>query len=173
MSNLNPGKVADIVRDAGGRIVGRTRLQKIAFLLSAAGLEDGFNFGYKHYGPFSDEVAASARAADLLGLLSETEHQATWGGSYSVYSANGSSCSEFSESRRELASKVASADAIELELAATALFFALEGHHAPWEETARRKPDKAANGRLDRARALYRQISLCKTPRAWPQILHT
>jgi len=33
---------------AGGRIVGRTKLQKIAYLLSIAGLEDGLPFVYKH-----------------------------------------------------------------------------------------------------------------------------
>jgi hypothetical protein len=31
-------KAAEIVRDAGGRIVGRTKLQKIAYLLELSGL---------------------------------------------------------------------------------------------------------------------------------------
>jgi hypothetical protein len=32
-----PQKVADIIRDAGGKIVGRTRLQKIGYLLELLG----------------------------------------------------------------------------------------------------------------------------------------
>ena len=35
-------KAAAIVRDAGGRIVGRTKLQKIAYLLELSGLGEGF-----------------------------------------------------------------------------------------------------------------------------------
>jgi uncharacterized protein len=34
-------KVADLVRDAGGRIVGRTRLQKLAYLLETFGSRRG------------------------------------------------------------------------------------------------------------------------------------
>lgn len=80
MSYANAVKTAAIVRDAGGRIVGRTRLQKIAYLLSITGLEDGLPFAYKHYGPYSEDLATASRDADLLGLLSETEQQASWGG---------------------------------------------------------------------------------------------
>jgi uncharacterized protein YwgA len=78
MSYVNATKVANIVRDAGGKVVGRTRLQKIAYLLTVSGLETGFPFQYKHYGPFSDEVAVAAREAGLLGLLAETEQVAAW-----------------------------------------------------------------------------------------------
>ena len=53
-------KVADIVRDAGGKIVGRTRLQKIGYLLELSGLGEGFSFDYRHYGPFSEERVGGA-----------------------------------------------------------------------------------------------------------------
>ena len=65
MSYTNAVKVAAIVRDAGGRIVGRTRLQKVAYLLSIAGLEEGLPFTYKHYGPYSEDLASAARDARL------------------------------------------------------------------------------------------------------------
>ena len=61
MSYTNAMKARDIVRDAGGRIVGRTRFQKIAYLLSVAGFEDGLRFVYKHYGPFSEDLAVAVR----------------------------------------------------------------------------------------------------------------
>jgi hypothetical protein len=44
MTRRTAERAANIVRDAGGSIVGRTRLQKIAYLLFAAGLEDAFSF---------------------------------------------------------------------------------------------------------------------------------
>ena len=56
-------KAADIVRAAGGRVVGRTRLQKIGYLLELAGLGEGFPYAYRYYGPYSEErlTAAAAR----------------------------------------------------------------------------------------------------------------
>ncbi len=62
---------ADIVRDAGGRIIGRTRLQKSVFLLSLAGFEKRFQFGYKHYGPFSESLAEAVDLAVAFDLISE------------------------------------------------------------------------------------------------------
>ncbi len=49
--NLGRRETAEIVRDVGGRIVGRTRLQKIAYLLELAGFGVGFRFEYRHFGP--------------------------------------------------------------------------------------------------------------------------
>src|SRR5262249_39759380 len=89
MATLDEARqVAAIVRDAGGRIVGRTRLQKIGFVLEAAGLGDGFPFKYRHYGPYSDELMAASRTAAVVGLVDETEHAASWGGSYSTFATN-------------------------------------------------------------------------------------
>ena len=42
-------RAAAIVRDAGGQIVGRTKLQKIGFFLEVAGVGSGFPFRYKHF----------------------------------------------------------------------------------------------------------------------------
>lgn len=170
MSHANAVKVAGIVRDAGGRIIGRTRLQKVAYLLTATGLENGLLFSYKHYGPYSEDLAAAARDASLLGLLNETEQQASWGGTYSIYVVDEAPSSTVPSARRRLAAEAASADAIELELAATAVFLAKEGHSDPWRETARRKPEKAENGRIDNARLLYRRLSAIETPVPLPPI---
>jgi hypothetical protein len=168
MSNANAAKVAGIVRDAGGRIVGRTRLQKVAYLLSVTGLEDGLPFVYKHYGPYSEDLATAARDAGLLGLLRETEQQASWGGTYSTYFVGEQPSSSVPTARRCLAEEAAAADAIELELVATAVFLAKEGHNDPWIETSRRKPEKSENGRIEKARVLYRKLSAIKTPVPWP-----
>ena len=48
MSKNLAKKAADIVRDAGGMIVGRIRLQKLAYLLTATGLENDLPFVVRH-----------------------------------------------------------------------------------------------------------------------------
>jgi uncharacterized protein YwgA len=155
-------RIATIIADSGGRVVGRTRLQKIAYLLTVTGLESDLAFSYKHYGPYSEDVATGARVGNLLGDLQENEYAATWGGSYSIYTTQ-SPASE-NESRRQLAEIAAEADAIELELAATAVFLAKEGYQDPWLETARRKPEKAGDERLGRSKQLLRSLSRIPTP---------
>jgi hypothetical protein len=163
-------RAAAVVRDAGGRIVGRTRLQKTAYLLEEAGLGEGFSFGYKHYGPYSEELAEATRLAALFGLVNETEQPASWGGRYSIYETDAAPDPGIAAARRALAQEAARAGAVELELAATALFLAREGVANAWAETARRKPDKAADGRLDAAQAIYARLRQIATPQPLPDI---
>lgn len=163
-------RAAEIVRDAGGTIVGRTRLQKVAFFLEAAGVGFGFPFRYKHFGPYSELLAAATQHASALRLVRETEGAATWGGHYSAYSLNAQLPTAPNPTRVALANLMVNADAIELELAATAAYLALERFPDPWGETARRKPEKADAGRLARARQLYQHLRQVPTPRPLPAI---
>lgn len=171
MTYSSTERAAMIVHDAGGQVVGRTRLQKIGYLLHATGLESGLSFVYKHYGPYSEELATGARTASSLGLLDETERQASWGGAYSTYDFVGALDNSTSDpARRQLATLAASADAIELELAATAAFLAKEGYTDAWAETERRKPEKAIGDRIDKAKELYRSLRAVKVPIPLPQL---
>lgn len=170
MSLDQSAKVAGIIRDAGGRIVGRTRLQKIAYLLTVAGLEDGLAFAYKHYGPYSEDLANAAVLAGIFGDVREVEHRTGWGGTYSVFTVEGPIASSPSQPRQLLAKMAADADAVELELAATAVFLAIEGYKDPWAETVRRKPEKSEAGKIDRARALFSKLSSVSTPNRLPAI---
>ncbi|MGO9768819.1 MAG: hypothetical protein ACLPSW_04545 [Roseiarcus sp.] len=146
---------ADIVRDAGGRIIGRTRLQKSVFLLSLAGFEKRFQFGYKHYGPFSESLAEAVDLAVAFDLISERRGESSWGGTYSDYSVKDSTDVD-ADARVRLLREAAKSDPILLELAATAGYlFQEEGSNEPWAKTARLKPDKSADGRLERAKNLY------------------
>lgn len=163
-------KAADIIRDAGGRIIGRTRLQKIAYLLEIAGVGDDFVFEYRHYGPYSEDLATAVRNASLLGRLKEKEKKASWGGFYSTFAAGGESDPQTRDSRKKLARMAADSDPVELELAATAAFLSLEGSADPWLETKKRKPEKAAGGRLEKAKSLYRKLSQIETPVSLPPI---
>ena len=168
MSKNLTAVVAAIVRDAGGQVVGRTKLQKLTYLLVASGLEPELPFVYKHYGPYSEAVAVAAREAHLLGLLKEKEDSTAWGGFYSTYSVDGVSGDDVLAARVDLAHIANAADAVELELAATALFLAKEGRDHPWAETERRKPEKAANGRLAKAKLLYQRFAAVGTPTPLP-----
>lgn len=166
-------RAASLIADAGGELVGRTRLQKVAYLSQLAGFSDDFDFEYRHYGPFSEELADAMKLATGMRLVTEEERSTDWGGWYSVFKSVRGGTSEYDRKRfLEAAAKVG---AIELELAATAAFlFSVEGfgsiHGDPWEETARRKPEKAADGRIELAKAAYRRIRALPTPVPLPDI---
>src|SRR5665213_1953426 len=83
-------KAADIIRVAGGQVIGRTRLQKIAYLLEITGAGSGFSFEYRHYGPYSEQLANAASTAKTIGVITEVECSTSWGGWYSVFTADGS-----------------------------------------------------------------------------------
>ncbi len=164
-----------LIRDAGGELVGRTRLQKIAFFLELSGFAEEFDFDYRHYGPYSEELAQGMDIAVALGHVQEVERMADWGGRYSVYTVH----EVVADADQERAAFVQAAkviDAVELELAATATYlfvaegFTGEGARNPWEETRRRKPKKAADGRLERAVEKYEALRATKTRRPLPKL---
>ena len=158
MTCTDPTTVATIIKDAGGRVVGRTRLQKIAYLLSAAGFCDCPDFVYGHYGPYSPTIAVAARSGALLGDFSETEYSSGWGGSYSVYELpfDAETCS--GGARAKLIRLANEADAVVLELTATAIFLANAGYERALDETWRRKRDKTTDDRIKRSLQLLRSI---------------
>lgn len=162
---------ARIVQDAGGTLVGRTRLQKVAYLMHLAGFSDDFDFEYRHYGPFSEDLARGMDIAAAFGQVEEKERLAAWGGRYSVFSLKEPITISSDSQRAEFVQKAKGVNAVELELAATAAFlFAAEKLAAPWEETKRRKPEKAGGGRLERAMAAYEELRCMSTPRAMPAL---
>jgi uncharacterized protein len=161
-------KVADIVRDAGGRVVGRTRLQKIGYLLEVAGVGDGFKFDYYHYGPYSEDLATAARSANLLGLLQEEEYSTSWGGQYSVFLIPVAKSEVVNSARTKIAQLAAAVDPVALELAATAAFLSVRGSQDPWKETVKRKPEKKEY--LSNAKEFYRELRKIKTPKALPAL---
>jgi hypothetical protein len=167
---------ARIVNDAGGSLVGRTRLQKVAYLTQLAGFGDEFEFEYRHYGPYSEDLARGMEIASGVGLVSEEERRADWGGKYSIYRATSQTPATDDAGRASFVTAAKEIGAIELELAATAAFlYAEEGigrcdHGDPWAETARRKPEKVLEGRLSAAKAAYKRLREIATPLPLPPI---
>ena len=159
-----------IIQDAGGELVGRTRLQKVVYLMQLAGFGEEFDFEYRHYGPFSEDLARGMDIAVAFGQVDEEEKQAAWGGRYSIFHLK-EAVAPSDGQRAEFVQKAKGVNAVELELAATAAFlFAVERTEHPWAETERRKPEKANNGRLERAKAAYEMLRSLSTPRPLPPL---
>ena len=176
MAKRDPHLVAArIINDAGGELVGRTRLQKIAYLLQLAGYGEEFRFEYKHFGPFSDDLARGMEIASAFGQVQEEEHQAGWGGWYSVYRLPNAGLPD-DPGRAGFVLAAKTVGAVELELAATAAFlYAVEGIGRskagnPWTETRARKPEKSQNGRLARAASEYDRLRGLSTPTPLPDL---
>ena len=158
-----PEAVKALLECNGGRLVGRTRLQKSAYLLEACGVGYGFDFSYHYYGPYSEELSVAAGDAKALGLISTTWHVTQTGLPYGVYEASGPRTgdgNEVDEGREEVLRLLNSYDAITLELAATADYLAKSGHADPWAETRRRKSLKATPERIMKAQRLLADLGL-------------
>ena len=122
MFNINAGKAANIVRDAGGEIIGITRFHKIAYLLHTLGLDNNFRFIYKHFGPYSHGLDDAIRTSILLDQMTEIKRTANWGGEYSIFCVMGA-MRDNENPRVWAASEAARVDAIVLDLAAAAIYF--------------------------------------------------
>jgi hypothetical protein len=170
VNKANAERAAEIVRHAGGRVVGKTRLQKMAYILEIAGLGAGFQFEYRNYGPYSEALADGIASAQFWDLISEDEHTANWGGTYSVFKASPrKETDEIDAARKKILELGVKANPVSLELAATAAFLSKENYRDPWAETFRRKPEKAEKF-LGDAKALYAKLRAIRTPNQMPAI---
>lgn len=160
--------IRNVVAAAGGRLIGKTRLQKTVYILKLAGLGPDFSFSYHYYGPYSEELSSSVRDAILDEIVQEEEDVAQWGGRYSIYYADNPD--DLDPNFRELVRTACSSDSVTLELAATAAFLKLSGVENWWEETRRRKPQKATDERVASAKALWQKLCLVETPQALPAL---
>lgn len=155
----NAQSIVCVVRLVGGKLVGRTRLQKTIYLLQAAGWEGGFQFQYYHYGPYCEDLAEAANFGVVFNMMREEEHPTAWGSTYSTYTVDDLVANQpqtLPDKWQGLACTATKAGAIELELAATAVYlYKEEGINNPWEETSVRKSQKAGDGRLNGAQKLY------------------
>ncbi|NLM70400.1 MAG: hypothetical protein GX181_00370 [Synergistaceae bacterium] len=165
--------VADVIQAAGGRIIGRTKLQKIIYLMTAAGWQSDFSFRYHHFGPYSESLAEAVDDARILGMVREDVKFTNAKNPYSVFTlTDGQEAMQgFNEKIGCLLKKASDANAVELELAATALFlFKDEEYVNPWEETQRRKPQKSTGEYISKAKVLYEELRGC-APETLPQLL--
>src|SRR3546814_4767142 len=117
---------AALVLMNGGQITGKTRFQKMVYLLESQGLGFGVGFDYHNYGPFSADLAHAIDDAVSLGLLEPEERRGYHEVPYTVYRVTSTS-PQFADTARTQEMSRALAEmsdysALELELAATAHF---------------------------------------------------
>ncbi len=160
--------VAKIINAAGGQLVSRIRLQKIAYLLEALGEHSGFAYAYHHYGPYSRDLDNAVEDAKVFGLIEEDiGHRLSDGAAYSIFkikaSSGGDVPSQYLDApeHRELVERFNKEQIVILELAATAHWLCKYEKVADWEtEIKRRKGIKTEGGRLDKALGLLKDLNL-------------
>ena len=152
----------------GGRLVGRTRLQKQAYLLHCCGGNFGLSFVYHHYGPYSFELVNGLTDARAEQRIDIDERPGRHGVPYAIFELTGDEApgwlGDLPATRvRPLVRRMKSVSDIELELAATIVFLRDEagctGDQAI-TETKARKPLKATEQRMERALALLSDLGL-------------
>lgn len=159
-------EVSTLVRAAGGRIVGKVRLQKMVYLIDQLGCPTGFPFEYHHYGPYSAELAEAVEDAEIFGEIASHPERRADGVPYVVYEAGETrerdvdSPLEAADIRSAL-QLMQSCSATVLELAATIHWLSFYEGIADWSrELIRRKGVKTEGGRTEQAIKLLRQLEI-------------
>jgi len=174
-------QVRRIISDAGGELIGRIRLQKIAFLMTEAGFLSDFSFEYYHYGPYSEALDAAVKQACADKVVSEEEKATEWGTPYYIYrpgddNAVANTENAAAEQEKNFVTAAKAFPSVVLELAATTLYlYRREGFDRgdkgnPWLETERRKKFKAREGRLRKAYEAYEALRLLPAQDRLPEI---
>ncbi len=157
--------VTDLVALNGGRLVGKTRLQKTVYLLDACGLGSDFDFDYHHFGPFSADLAEAADGAWAMGMVQQEPKTGSHGVPYVIYSSNAPKPVTIGEmpgtdAENQLA-VLAAHSALDLEVAATLYFLRANGYGKTAEaELVVRKPLKATPERIAVASNLLIQLGI-------------
>lgn len=159
-------KLADVIAQNGGEIVGRTRLQKVFYLLEARGIGFGLAFDYHHYGPYSEELALAADDAQAMGYLRTEQRQGFHEVPYTVFKVTVNVQPQDKEDatgtlRAKYLKIMEGYSALVLELAATVVF--LKDHGYPdshWMELKRRKGTKVTDRRLEQVKRLLTELDM-------------
>ena len=157
--------VAAIIRLNGGEIVGKTRLQKTFYLLEVSGLGFGMSFDYHKYGPFCSDLIFAADDAVALGYLTTGEYVGHHQVPYKTFGATDTapdlSGDNNAEARRHALASMKNYSALQLELAATAVYLRKNGHPEDnWEVVKYRKPLKAREDQVSKAKELIAELGL-------------
>lgn len=160
----------------GGKLVGRTRLQKQAYLLHRCGGNLGLRFNCHRYGPCCFELVGGLNDARAEGRIEIEERIGRHGVAYAVCRsgerAGTPQCLGDLEAdgARNLPNEIKGISEIVLELAATIVFQRDEwdcfgkDKTSPVEETRKRKPLKATDGRMSGAQNLLHELGLNSMP---------
>ena len=160
--------VCTLVALSGGKVVGRTRLQKEAYLLDRCGANFEIPFSYHHYGPYSFELANGWTDAAADKRITIREKTGRHGVPYSIFRLKDKSVENSlslgglgSEDAQDKLEKMGRVSDIVLELAATIALLWQKGYgEQAVEEVVTRKPLKARSERVAKALELLRELEL-------------
>lgn len=152
----------------GGRLVGRARLQKGAYLLHRCGANFDLPFVYHHYGPYSFALADGIIDAREDERIEVDEQYGRHGVPYSIFRTTGKESPPerigqlAADEARKLLARMQSVCDIVLELASAIVYLREEGGYPDKaiEETKARKSLKATDERMERACALLDDLGL-------------
>ena len=154
----------------GGELVGRTRMQKQAYLLDRCGANFGLPFTYYHYGPYCFDLVDGLTDALAEERMTVEERPGRHGVPYAIFRSKVKAPPRLGELAADKAvdflDKMKEVSDIVLELAATMVFLRDEwdyygkGEISPIEETRTRKPLKATEERIGKAIDLLNDLGL-------------
>lgn len=156
--------IASVVALNGGKLVGKTRLQKVVFLLDHCGLKSGFEFDYHNFGPFSAELAEAADFARAEGRVRVRERPGFHEVPYSEFTTSEKAPKRVggldSKTVQLHLQKMEQFSAVELELAATIAYLKDFGVTTKQVDQVveKLKPLKATAERLKKAHTLLKEI---------------
>ena len=166
---MNAGDVVcTLVALSDGKVVGRTRLQKEAYLLDRCGADFQIPFTYHHYGPCSFELANGWTDATAEKRIRIQQKTGRHGVPYSIFHLKDKSVElpvtlgglSIKDAKKKLR-KMKRVSDIVLELAATIAFLEQKGYgERAVEEVIARKPLKAKSERIENALDLLQQLEL-------------
>ena len=149
-------------------LIGRTRLQKEAYLLHRCGANFDLPFTYHHYGPYSFELAEGTLYAQADNRIEIEEEVGRYGVRYAIFRSKGDAQAPDhigqlpSGEARRLLSRMGKVSDVVLEIAATIAFLRDErgyGNDAV-DETKIRKPRKASSERVQEAQVLLSELGV-------------
>jgi len=172
---MNKYQLAKLIAIAG-KVHTRKRVQKIVFLLQAAGLDLGVSFRLHHFGPYSTEVASLLDEMSRQGILREERYANVvgWQSEYSLSddakrslvefeetSKGGALADQFKRHEGQLQRLLGVTDLWELELGATIAYF--QKKHGDWnkavQEACKFKNVSADATKTEQAFALARELA--------------
>ena len=153
---------------ADGEIVGRIRLQKIAYLLQQKAGGGGLFFTYHHYGPFSRELSDALDWAVMREDVEETPRETGFGSTYSAFRWKGPQEEPAdlvgrpaAPETKAIVAELKTQPSVILELAATIHWLRVKEHARDWREQLKiRKKLKATESNIDRAEGVLRALGL-------------
>ena len=159
--------VVNLIKLNDRELIGRTRLQKEAYLLDRCGAEFGLSFTYYYYGPYSFDLADGWEDARAEGRIEISEEPGRYGVPYSIFKLKESGGAPDSLGNMSAAAaraklrRMAGISDIVLELAATIVYLKEEGYgEQTIEELKIRKPLKATGQLIRKATDLLGDLGL-------------